>query len=234
MILKIDFILCRCGLRYARSRAKKEGPLAPPGRRRKDKSDLSKRESATPPSYAPYPTPAPKGSPRRSFNHAPSSHSGSEVYGSHFQHHQRQNQHVLNPQLSPSPPPSASGSTSVNLVQYAGGHGQRHELQHRASSYSTTSNTLYPPSSPVPPTPYQNYPHSIPSPSVTNVYHQPRAHHPHHTVSHPQLPPLDQIKPPHAYEHERDMREQQSSHQGQQQRMPLPLLSAGEAREYRR
>lgn len=227
LILKFDLNLYRCGLRYARSKAKKEGPLAPPARRRKDKTDLSKRESATPPSYAPQ-----NGSSRRGFDYGTSSHSGGEAYGIQ----PRQNQHVLDGQLSPSPPLSTSGPTSVSLVHYAGGHGQRLDNHHRPPPpFSSSSNTLYTPSSPVQST-TQNYsPHSIPSPSVTSIYHQHnQPHHPHHShhmASYPQLPPLEHIKPPHAYD--RDMREQQSPHQGQ--RIAPSPLSAGEGRDgYRR
>ena len=120
----------RCGLRYARSRAKKEGHTLATQRRRKDKSlaaIIAKRDSATPPvSVASSGSPSYSGgggggggssSSRRGAGYDGASYSsGGEGYGQHASNHGLD---TLTP--SPSPP-----SSSVNFVHYspqAQGHG---------------------------------------------------------------------------------------------------------------
>jgi hypothetical protein len=116
----------RCGLRYARSRAKKEGHNLSTQRRRKDKgiaNASAKRESATPPiSGSGTGSPVYPGTARRStsggagggYDSSFSAGSGSEVY-SHTGHHGLDT-------LTPSPSPPAS---SVSFVHYSPhGHAQ--------------------------------------------------------------------------------------------------------------
>ena len=98
----------RCGLRYARSRAKKEGPnLAQQQRRRKGQS--AKRDSTTPPTSA-------YSAIRRNYTESSfstssaGSASGSEVYA--------QPGHQVLDNLTPSPSPPAS---NMNFVHYAPG-----------------------------------------------------------------------------------------------------------------
>lgn len=100
----------RCGLRYARSRAKKEGPnLAQQQRRRKDKGLSTKRDSTTPPTSA-------YSAIRRNYTESSfstssaGSASGSEVYA--------QSGHQVLENITPSPSPPAS---NMNFVHYAPG-----------------------------------------------------------------------------------------------------------------
>ncbi|GLB40206.1 putative PAS domain containing protein [Lyophyllum shimeji] len=131
--------LCNaCGLRYARSRAKKEGH-AQPQRRRKDKpsAGITKQRaaSATPPTSAvsaPYPTSAPAASSMRRFSGDTSfsstgSASGSEIYHPHHVHG-----HVLDQKFTPSPSPPA-GPGPMSFVHYAPGgpaHPHPHSYPH--------------------------------------------------------------------------------------------------------
>lgn len=238
------YLMCcthRCGLRYARSRAKKEGPLSAPSRKRKEKGNV-KRESATPPSS--YSTTSTPTAARRTF--ASSNVGSSEFYGAapHPQHH------LLDNHFTPSPSPPAVTGVAFGHYGTASGHGPSHDNNNRHSPYSHPSNSFY--STPIPSplsiihTPQQqNQPSSQPTPS-SSVNHQrhllqqhPRSQQ--HLHSHAQLPPLDQIKtaipssmPPSSYSHDREGRGQQhQSHQQQSQQ--LTPLSTGDAREgYRR
>jgi hypothetical protein len=130
----------RCGLRYARSRAKKEGHGLTSQRRRKDKGlGVTKRESATPPvSASPSYSPARRGGSSgggydNSFSTG--SNSGSEVYS-------QSGHHALDT-LTPSPSPPAS---SVNFVHYSphsqsSHHHHRHHHHHHHGSNSESSST---------------------------------------------------------------------------------------------
>lgn len=112
----------RCGLRYARSRAKKEGGQTQ--RRKKDKGGVTKRESATPPTSA---SPS-YSSMRRSYGDtsfsSAGSNSGSEIYP-------QSGHHIMN-NITPSPSPPAS---NVNFVHYSPGDTRQ--------SYSNTSGPFY-------------------------------------------------------------------------------------------
>ncbi|KDR76327.1 hypothetical protein GALMADRAFT_247715 [Galerina marginata CBS 339.88] len=119
--------LCNaCGLRYARSRAKKEGPNQTQQRRRKEKG-ITKRESATPPTSAP-----PYSAIRR--NYADSSFSASSAgsaSGSDIYPHS--GQHVID-NMTPSPSPPAS---NMNFVHYAPGSADNRP------PYSATGSSFY-------------------------------------------------------------------------------------------
>ncbi|KAF8656860.1 hypothetical protein AX16_002407 [Volvariella volvacea WC 439] len=142
--------LCNaCGLRYARSRAKKEGQTQTT-RRRKDKG-LAKRESSTPPTSA-----SPSYSTmRRSYGDASfvstsstGSGSGNEMYPPPHTGH-----HVLE-HLTPSPSPPAS---SMNFVHYAPG-GERQPYSTSSSSFYSVPSPLSNP--PVVPPQHQASPHT--------------------------------------------------------------------------
>lgn len=116
--------LCNaCGLRYARSRAKKEGSQTQ--RRKKDKGGITKRDSATPPTSA---SPS-YSSIRRSYGDtsfsSTGSNSGSEVYP-------QTGHHMLN-EITPSPSPPAP--PNVNFVHYSPGDNRQ--------SYPNTSGPFY-------------------------------------------------------------------------------------------
>ncbi|KAF9565221.1 hypothetical protein CPC08DRAFT_684180 [Agrocybe pediades] len=125
--------LCNaCGLRYARSRAKKEGPTQAQQRRRKDKGQPAKRETPSPPN-----TISPYSAVRR--NYADSSFSassagsasGSEVYP-------HTGQHVLDT-ATPSPPPASN----MNFVHYApGGTENRNAYTGPASNFYSMPSPL--------------------------------------------------------------------------------------------
>ncbi|KAF9468130.1 hypothetical protein BDZ94DRAFT_844721 [Collybia nuda] len=167
--------LCNaCGLRYARSRAKKEGNNQSQ-RRRKDKG-IVKRDSATPPISA---SPSGYSSMRRSFGEASfistspgGSNSGSEIYP-------QSSHHALAENLTPSPSPPAS---SMNFVHYSPGEPSR---------FSNSSGTFYSAPSPLsnPPVLHlqehgnQQQHSPIGNNQLGNTQHQ----HQH------QLPPLGQI-----------------------------------------
>ncbi|RDB25524.1 hypothetical protein Hypma_006509 [Hypsizygus marmoreus] len=138
--------LCNaCGLRFARSRAKKEGHNQTQ-RRRKDKG-ITKRESATPPK---------SGSPsysamRRSYGDSSfsstGSNSGSEIY-------QHPGHHVLDDKMTPSPSPPASG---MNFVHYSPNDGPS-----RPSSYPSATGPFYSVPSPLSNPPVQLEPTAPP------------------------------------------------------------------------
>ncbi|KAF8071733.1 hypothetical protein FPV67DRAFT_1667202 [Lyophyllum atratum] len=128
--------LCNaCGLRYARSRAKKEGH-AQPQRRRKDKSSAGiikqRAASATPPTSASpsYSSSAPASSSmRRSFGDtsfsSTGSNSGSEIYHPHPHLHPHHG-HLDEEKYKPSPSPPGQGGP-MSFVHYApGGPGHPH------------------------------------------------------------------------------------------------------------
>ncbi|TFK72912.1 hypothetical protein BDN72DRAFT_869302 [Pluteus cervinus] len=176
--------LCNaCGLRYARSRAKKEGN-AQPSRKRKDKG-LSKRESATPPTSA-----SPSYSAmRRSYGDTSfvstssnGSGSGSEMY-SHSSHH------ILE-SATPSPSPPAS----MNFVHYAPGERQ---------SYSTNSGSFYSTPSPLSNPPVLHHSNQLPPLGQLTSYTDrlspmlPSASSSNHS-------PLTSTHPPASFERERD------------------------------
>jgi len=94
-----------CGLRYARSRAKKEGHHQP-HRKRKDKG-ISKRESGTPPSASPSYTSLRRSSYGDTSFSSAGSNSSSEMY-------QHPGHHVLDDKITPSPSPPASGMSFVH------------------------------------------------------------------------------------------------------------------------
>ncbi|KAL0954809.1 hypothetical protein HGRIS_003755 [Hohenbuehelia grisea] len=191
--------LCNaCGLRYARSRAKREGHSLS-GRRRKDKSGISKavtmREaSATPPKSA-------SASPsyatlRRAYDDGvfsaaspAGSASGSDIYvppGGPSHHHPHNtlsdHQHQHQSTASPSPPSSAVNFVhyspdggpghghSPNSAQGPGGHGQRSPYATSpASFYSAPSPLSHPPVLHSPVPPSpQHAPHSLSS-SISNT-----------------------------------------------------------------
>jgi hypothetical protein len=130
----------RCGLRYARSRAKKEGGQTQ--RRKKDKGGITKRESATPPTSA---SPS-YSSMRRSYGDtsfsSAGSNSGSEIYPP-------TGHHMLN-EITPSPSPPAP---NVNFVHYSPGDNR--------PSYPNTSGPFYN-SSPLSNPPVGLHPHDQP------------------------------------------------------------------------
>lgn len=128
--------LCNaCGLRFARSRAKKDGNNLTQ-RRRKDKG-IVKRESATPPTSA---SPS-YSSIRRSFGDtsfstsSPGSASGSDIYS-------HSNRHVLD-NMTPSPSPPAS---TMNFVHYSpSGDNRPPYTSHSNAFYSAPSPLSHPP-----------------------------------------------------------------------------------------
>jgi hypothetical protein len=90
LILKIDFLICADVVYVLPVRGpRRRGPLLRRLVAGRINPTWSKRESATPPSYAPYPTTARKGSPRRGLDRGSSSHSSGEVYSTHLHHHPR-------------------------------------------------------------------------------------------------------------------------------------------------
>ncbi|KAL0570212.1 hypothetical protein V5O48_011749 [Marasmius crinis-equi] len=162
--------LCNaCGLRYARSRAKKEGHV-PSGRRRKDKI-LKPRESTTPPVTLPstasqavssytspstgsYPTSStpPYGatsSLRRtygnngSYDDSFSSGSGSDIY--------THRSSLGTP--SPSPPAGGGGTNGTsNYVHYSTGHHSEHAVHHGSAARAYYGSSVPSPLASVPPT----------------------------------------------------------------------------------
>ncbi|PPQ76479.1 hypothetical protein CVT26_012554 [Gymnopilus dilepis] len=124
--------LCNaCGLRYARSRAKKEGINPTQQRRRKEKS-LVKRDSATPPTSVSVPVYQP--AIRRSYPDSTfSASSAGSASGSDIYPHAG---HPIVDHVTPSPSPPASAS-NMSFVHYApGGSDSR-------PPYSSTSNNFY-------------------------------------------------------------------------------------------
>jgi hypothetical protein len=111
-----------CGLRYARSRAKKEGGNQTQ-RRKKDKGGITKRDSATPPTSASPSYSSMRRSYDASFSSA-GSNSGSEIYP-------QTGHHMLN-EITPSPSPPAS---NVNFVHYSPGENRQ--------SYSNSNVPFY-------------------------------------------------------------------------------------------
>lgn len=172
-------------MRYARSRAKKEGHAPSQSRRRKDKgtvADPIKRESNTPPSAPTYSVA------RRGYTSSVSTTTPTnDVYST-----QPANQ-VLSSDGTPSPSPPAS---AVGLSQYSGHDGRPHYPHNSASYYPTSA-----------PSPLSNV-HSVPHPDSPQLprYHYPShmqepptpisastAHPPSHAHHHQQLPPLQQL-----------------------------------------
>jgi len=184
-----------CGLRYARSRAKKEGPSQNQQRRRKEKPlIIAKRESPSPTNgLPPYPV-IRRSYPDSSFSTSSAgSPSGSDIY-SHSGHHLLDN-------ITPSPSPPAP---NVNFVHYAPGG-----VESRGTGYSGSTNFYSGPS------PLANQAPVISSQESSAPSQPPPPHH---------LPPLgqlaqyaDRMSPiglnssatmaPASYERERDLRE---------------------------
>ncbi|KAF8199577.1 hypothetical protein BJ912DRAFT_1129641 [Pholiota molesta] len=165
--------LCNaCGLRYARSRAKKEGPnQAQQRRRNKEKATSAKRESVEPP-----PFPASRRDYAESSFSASStgSASGSDIYP-HSSH--RALDHDIKP--SPSPPLAAS---NMNFVHYApGGTNGR-------QAYPNAGNNFYSMPSPL------SASHVLHPPPQQHQHQQPLSQHQHQQhMNTTQLPPLDQL-----------------------------------------
>ncbi|PFH53050.1 hypothetical protein AMATHDRAFT_73596 [Amanita thiersii Skay4041] len=189
--------LCNaCGLRYARSRAKKEGH-PPAQRRRKDKAQ-TKRDSASPPTAtSSYQNARRRTGEESSFSTSPAgSASGSDVFP--------QTAHPTLPTLTPSPSPPA---TNMNFVHYSPGANGRQQ-------YSTNTTAFY-----SVPSPLSNQPVLNPS---NDTSQQPQSHNnqlpPLGQIStyasrlSPMLPsaspvahsPLTSTLPPASYERERD------------------------------
>ncbi|KAF8625538.1 hypothetical protein AX15_005305 [Amanita polypyramis BW_CC] len=127
--------LCNaCGLRYARSRAKKEGHN-PTQRKRKEKTQ-TKVESTTPPNTSPtYPAVRRRIGEESFSTSSAGSPSGSDIYP-------HSGNPVLNT-LTPSPSPPA---TSVNFVHYSpGSNGRQHYSTSTRSFCSVTSPLSIPP-----------------------------------------------------------------------------------------
>ncbi|KAF8962756.1 hypothetical protein BDZ97DRAFT_1092582 [Flammula alnicola] len=163
--------LCNaCGLRYARSRAKKEGPNQAQQRRRKEKALSAKRESAEPPSSVSSSFPAIRRNYADSSFSASStgSASGSDIYP-HSGHHVLEN-------MTPSPSPPAS---SMNFVHYAPGGADNRP------PYSGTGSSFYSVPSPL------SNPHVLhpPPQQQQQQQQQPQSQHMNTT----QLPPLGQL-----------------------------------------
>jgi hypothetical protein len=139
-----------CGLRYARSRAKKEGHTLTSQRRRKDKVAAAavKRESATPPvsGSAAYPS-LRRGGYDNSFSAG--SNSGSEVYS--------QSSHHGLDALTPSPSPPAS---SVNFVHYS--PQSQSQAGENRQTYNNNSGSFYSVASPLSNPPVVNPQHGNP------------------------------------------------------------------------
>ncbi|KAF8149847.1 hypothetical protein B0H34DRAFT_666911 [Crassisporium funariophilum] len=139
--------LCNaCGLRYARSRAKKEGPNPAQQQRRRKEKGLSKRESATPPTSASGYSAIRRNYADSSFSTSSAgSASGSDIYP-HSGHHMLDT-------MTPSPSPPAS---NMNFVHYApGGVDNR-----PPPPYSGTASTFY------------NVPSPLSNPSVLHPQEQ--------------------------------------------------------------
>jgi len=120
-------------LRYARSRAKKEGIALPSHRKRKDKglSVAAKRGSATPsPISGPY-------SASRRNGHDEISLSGGSASGSEI--HSRSG-HAAMEGVTPSPSPPASNTSFVHYAHPNGAH-QRNSLIHSSEPHSSYPNT---------------------------------------------------------------------------------------------
>lgn len=154
-------------MRYARSRAKKEGPNQTQQRRRKEKVLVAKRESMEP---------SPVFNPRRSYGEtsfsSTGSASGSEIYPHSAQPQPRHSLENLTP--SPSPPGS-----NMNFVHYAPG------ANDTRSSYSGGMNNFYSSSVPSPLASQQVlHAHTSQQPTVPSQ-------HPH--MNNTQLPPLGQL-----------------------------------------
>lgn len=180
--------VCSCGLRYARSRAKKEGTALSSHRRRKDKGLAvnTKRESAPPSPMG--------GSYSRRSGRDPSisagSASGSEIYS--------QSGPSGMDGVSPSPSPPASNASFVHYAHPNGAH-QRNSQVHQPdtrSSYSNNAGSFY----------------SVPSPlSNPNTPRSPHASHSSQMSairmesSYPRMPhsPLTSTIAPASYERER-------------------------------
>lgn len=131
---------CRCGLRYARSRAKKEGHN-PTQRKRKEKTQV-KAESTTPPNASPtYPAMRRRIGEESFSTSSTGSPSGSDIYS--------QSGHPVLSTLTPSPSPPAN---SMSFVHYSPGPNSRQQ-------YSTATNNFYSVPSPLSNPPVLNTPH---------------------------------------------------------------------------
>ncbi|KAF8348816.1 hypothetical protein F5887DRAFT_1059806 [Amanita rubescens] len=133
--------LCNaCGLRYARSRAKKEGHN-PTQRKRKEKTQV-KAESTTPPNASPtYPAMRRRIGEESFSTSSTGSPSGSDIYS--------QSGHPVLSTLTPSPSPPAN---NMSFVHYSPGPNSRQQ-------YSTATNNFYSVPSPLSNPPVLNTPH---------------------------------------------------------------------------
>jgi hypothetical protein len=183
--------LCNaCGLRYARSRAKKEGTNLTQ-RRRKDKGlALVKRESATPPVSSSAPS---YSALRRHYNDGSfmstsptGSVSGNEIYPP--------SGHPGLDSLTPSPSPPAS---SVNFVHYAP-HSQSQHGDAR-QTYPNASSSFYSVPSPLsnPPVLQSQHGNHSSIPRLDHISTYSDRHSPTHS-------PLTSTVPPASYERERN------------------------------
>lgn len=137
--LRLTLALVRCGLRYARSRAKKEGG---PVRRRKDKvlaamSNKSEHSPSTSPINMPFSnsrrgsgydenaaTPGPTGSPTGNEGYPPTSQRA-HPHASHLPGHNGM-------KTSPSPPLGSGGSFGgYSQPQQPSSHNEHHQHQHQ-------------------------------------------------------------------------------------------------------
>jgi hypothetical protein len=183
----ITNVFRRCGLRYARSRAKKEGNLAAQ-RRRKEKA--MKHGSATPPSSTM----------RRNYDDISlvSTSDGGSAQNSPIYH----SSHFEG--LSPSPSPPATG---MNFVHYNHSNHQHPKHSESRPPYATNSTSFYSMPSPLSNPPvlnpqhghHTNLTHTPPS-RLENISQYPERLSP---LLIPNSPPL-QTMPPASFERDRD------------------------------
>jgi len=111
------FSSCSCGLRYARSRAKKEGTTLASHRKRKDKGlSVPKRGSATP---------SPINGSSRQNGHDEISLSGGSASGSEVHSHSG---HAAMEGVTPSPSPPASNTSFVHYAHPNGAHQRNSQI----------------------------------------------------------------------------------------------------------
>lgn len=195
-LLTVFFRACSCGLRYARSRAKKEGHNLTQ-RRRKDKglAVSTKRGSATPPTSASTSYPAlRRGYDETSFMSTSStgSGSGSDVY-SHSGHPGLDG-------LTPSPSPPAA---NMNFVHYSP-HPQNQSDSRHSYTPNTTS-SFYSVPSPLSNPPVLHSQHSNQTPRLDHIpTYSDRLSPMLSSASPVSHSPLTSTMPPASFERERD------------------------------
>ncbi|KAF9521679.1 hypothetical protein CPB83DRAFT_778335 [Crepidotus variabilis] len=178
--------LCNaCGLRFARSRAKKEGHVPSQSRRRKDKaanatiSDPVKRESNTPPSAPTY-----SGARRGYATSVSIAPPNNEVYSA------QSTSQVVDNHTTPSPSPPAS---ALSFVQYPGQDSRSHYTNansyYSASGLSSLSHA-HAASHPDSQQAQRHHPSHVQEPPTP---HSASASHPPPLPNHQQLPPLQRL-----------------------------------------